>query len=104
MDRSNTKNFVFKKPTTNKKVPGEVAPLGRLQSDAKKFEEEIKTKTTPELKDLLERQTKILHNKNLLATLPDKGSKVRQKQQQLMVSFASIMVQVRLNFSKLFLI
>ena len=104
MDRSNSNNYVFKKPTINKKVPGKVAPLGRLQGEAKKFEDEIKTKTTPELRDLLERQTKIHQNKNLLATLPDKGSKVRQRQQQLMVSFRSIMVRVRVKFSQLFLI
>ena len=91
MDSSITECYLAKKLSTNKKVPGEVAPLGRLEDEAKKFQKEIKTKTIPELKDLLERQSRILQNKKLVTTLPDKGSKVRQRQQQLMVSTSMIM-------------
>ena len=74
------------KTTTNKKVPGEVLPIGKLEDEAKKFENEITKKTTPELQDLLERQNRIFLNAKLIQALPDKGAKVRLRRQQLMVS------------------
>ena len=76
-----------KSKTTNKKVPGQVLPLGKLEDEAKKFAKEIKKKKTPELKDLLNRQDALLQNNKIITSLPDKGEKVRQKQQQLRVSF-----------------
>lgn len=72
------------KTTTNKKVPGEVLPIGKLEDEAKTFEKEITKKTTPELQDLLERQNRILLNAKLIQALPDKGAKVRLRRQQLM--------------------
>ena len=74
------------KTTINKKVPGTVLPLGKLEDEAKKFDKEIRKKSTLELKDLLKRQNGILQNQKLIATLPDKGAKVRQRQHQLVVS------------------
>ena len=71
--------------TVNKKVPGHVLPVGKLEEEAKKFEREIRKKKTSELKELLNRQNTILQNLKLIDSLPDKGEKVRQKQQQLMV-------------------
>ena len=67
------------------KVPGEVAPLGRLSHEAKAFEKEIRLKSVPELRDLLARQNKIVENKKLLNSLPDKGEKVKMRQQMLEV-------------------
>ena len=85
-DMISTKIEPCTKTTTNKKVPGEVLPIGKLEDEAKKFEKEITKKTTPELQDLLERQNRILLNAKLIQALPDKGAKVRLRRQQLMVS------------------
>ncbi|TRY75893.1 hypothetical protein TCAL_16841 [Tigriopus californicus] len=62
-----------------KKVPGEVQPVGRMSHEIRKFRSEISHKSVPELKDLLQRQNNILKNTKLLAKLPDKGAKVRDK-------------------------
>jgi len=69
-----------------RKVPGEVAPVGRLEHEAKAFEKEIKTKNVPQLQELLERQNKILENPALLKKLPDKGSKVKQRKEMIEVN------------------
>ena len=71
---------------TNKKVPGNVPPLGKLEDEAKMFENEIRKKKTPELRDLLNRQDALLQNIKIIKSLPDKGEKVRQRQQQLKVN------------------
>ena len=70
----------------NKKVPGQVMPLGKLADEGKKFNTEIKKKNVSELKDILDRQNKLLQNDNMVRNLPDKGEKIRQRKQQLMVS------------------
>ena len=77
--------------TINKKVPGQVLPVGKLEDEAKKFEKEIKKKKTPELKDLLKRQDALLQNNKLITSLPDKGQKVRRRQQQLKVNFLNLL-------------
>ena len=46
---------------------------------------EVHKKKTSELKDLLNRQNAILENRRIIATLADKGEKVRQRQQMLKV-------------------
>ena len=79
-----------KRATTIKKVPGDVAAVGKLGSDVKNFESEIKYKSTEELKDLLKRQNNILDNQRLVATLADKGSKVHHRKEQLEVSVSQI--------------
>ena len=71
----------------NKKVPGAVPPIGKLEDEANKFKKEIIKKKTCELKDLLNRQNAILQNHKLIATLADKGEKVRVRQQMLQVSY-----------------
>lgn len=71
--------------TTNKKVPGQVLPIGKLGDEAKKFAKEIKQMKIPELKSTLNRQNALLSNHKLITSLPDKGEKVRQRQQQLEV-------------------
>ena len=68
------------------KVPGEVAPMGRLEHEAKAFEKEIRTKNLVQLQELLERQNKILENSNLVKKLPDKGDKVRKRKQMIQVT------------------
>ena len=69
----------------NKKVPGSVPPIGKLEDEANKFKRDIHKKKTSELKDLLNRQNAILENRRIIATLADKGEKVRQRQQMLKV-------------------
>ena len=50
----------------NKKVPGAVPPIGKLEDEANKFKKEIIKKKTCELKDLLNRQNAILQNHKLI--------------------------------------
>eukprot|EP00095_Tigriopus_kingsejongensis_P000547 maker-scaffold212_size255419-snap-gene-1.30 protein:Tk00547 transcript:maker-scaffold212_size255419-snap-gene-1.30-mRNA-1 annotation:"dna-directed rna polymerase ii subunit grinl1a isoform x2" len=68
-----------KDPRAIKKVPGELVPMGRLNHEAKKFRDEILHKSVPELKNLLERQEKILQNSKLIQKLPDKGNKLKER-------------------------
>ena len=70
-----------------KKVPGSVAPVGRLSHEAAQFKQSIKAKSVPELKDLLNRQQKILENKSLCSKLPDKGRKVKERITLIQVGF-----------------
>ena len=69
----------------NKKIPGVVPPIGKLEDEANKFNKEIIKKPTSELKDLLNRQNAILNNPKLISNLADKGTKVRLRQQMLQV-------------------
>ena len=61
------------------KVPGLVAPSGKLDHEIKAFRDSILKKPVPELKDLLARQNAIITNKKLVSKLPDKGAKVQAK-------------------------
>jgi hypothetical protein len=70
-----------------RKVPGEVAPVGRLDHEAKAFERDIKAKSVPQLQEVLERQNKILENSALLKKLPDKGAKVKQRKEMIEVTW-----------------
>jgi len=88
MDRDAAAEWTGPVPTASRativrKVPGDVRPIGRLSHELQKFKKEIKTKTVPELKDILNRQNAILSNQALLKTLPDKGAKVKQRKQHL---------------------
>ena len=69
----------------NKKIPGVVPPIGKLEDEVNKFNKEIIKKPTSELKDLLNRQNAILNNPKLISNLADKGTKVRLRQQMLQV-------------------
>jgi len=68
-----------------KKVPGEVAPVGRFDHEVKAFEKEIRAKSLVELQELLERQLKILENSTLVRKLPDKGEKVKKRKEMIKV-------------------
>jgi len=61
------------------KVPGEVAAVGKMSFEVEKMREEIKCKTVPQLKEILERQDKILNNSALINKLADRGEKMRSK-------------------------
>ena len=63
------------------RVPGEVAPVGRMSFEVEKMREEIRAKSVPELKEILERQDRILNNSALTNKLPDKGEKARSKRE-----------------------
>ena len=63
------------------RVPGEVAAVGRMSFEVEKMREEIRAKSTPELKEILERQDRILSNSALINKLPDKGGKARSKRE-----------------------
>lgn len=62
-----------------KKVPGQVPSMGRLSHEAQKFQREIRLKSVPELKTILTRQKQVMSNQKLIASLPDKGDKIRVK-------------------------
>ena len=70
-----------------KKVPGEVAPLGRLGHEVRSFEAEVKLKTVPELRVMLARQNGILTDRRLCRSLPDKGAKIKGKRDLLEVRY-----------------
>ena len=69
-----------------KKVPGEVAPLGRLGHETGSFESQLRRMALPELKDALARQEGLLANTALCRTLPDKGERVKKRKKQIQVS------------------
>jgi len=59
------------------KVPGKVQAIGKMSWEVTKLRGEMKTKTVPQLREVLERQQKILGNKYLVAKLKDKGERAR---------------------------
>eukprot|EP00092_Neocalanus_flemingeri_P008839 GFUD01009513.1.p1 GENE.GFUD01009513.1~~GFUD01009513.1.p1 ORF type:complete len:340 (+),score=133.14 GFUD01009513.1:50-1069(+) len=59
------------------KVPGQVHPIGKMSFEVIKLRAELKSKTVPQLKEVLERQEKILGNKSLVKRLPDKGERAK---------------------------
>jgi len=61
----------------NLKVPGEVPPVGKMSHEVAKLKSELKSKTVQQLKEILQRQEKLLSNCKLVARLPDKGQKAR---------------------------
>ena len=67
----------------NGKVPGDVAPMGKLNNEVKAFRDSIQKKTLPELEDLLTRQESIVAKKYLMKKLPDEGQKVIKKIEEL---------------------
>ena len=71
----------------NRKVPGSVAPLGRLAHERKlvKGETALKDRSSLELRDMLARQRKLAGNKAILAKMADKGQKVMAKVKELEV-------------------
>ena len=75
----------------NRKVPGSVAPVGRLAHERKtvKGETPLKDRTSLELRDMLARQKKLAGNKAILARMADKGQKVLAKVAELEVSVVS---------------
>ena len=60
------------------KVPGDVPAVGKMSIEIARLREEIKTKTVPQLQEIVERQERILSNKVLVKKLPDKGEKARK--------------------------
>lgn len=60
------------------KVPGEVPAVGKMSFEIARLREEIKTKTVPQLQEIVERQERILSNSALVKKLPDKGEKARR--------------------------
>ncbi|XP_011299986.1 DNA-directed RNA polymerase II subunit GRINL1A [Fopius arisanus] len=56
-----------------KKIPGEV-PVSRREGQG--FVDDLESKTNIEVRDLLERQDKLLANKSFISRLPDKGEKI----------------------------
>ena len=63
------------------KVPGDVAPVGKMSFEVERMREEIKSKSVCQLREILERQDKILNNSALVSKLPDKGEKARSKRE-----------------------
>ena len=65
------------------KVPGDVPAVGKMSIEIAKLREEIKTKTVPQLQEVVERQERILNNKALVKKLPDKGVKARKTKEMI---------------------
>lgn len=59
------------------KVPGEVIPVGKMSHEVAKLRAELKMKNVNQLKEVLERQERILSNKRLVDKLPDKGERAK---------------------------
>ena len=60
------------------RIPGEVKAMGGHRHEVNKVHD-ISKKNILELKDLIARHESLLKNKKLLATLPDKGEKIKEK-------------------------
>ena len=79
----NSKDFDFVVTATRTendrklKVPGDVPAVGKMSFEIARLREEIKTKNVPQLREILERQDRILNNPGLVKKLPDKGEKAR---------------------------
>ncbi|XP_063995809.1 DNA-directed RNA polymerase II subunit GRINL1A [Diachasmimorpha longicaudata] len=56
-----------------KRIPGEV---GVSRKESQGFMDNLESKTNIEIRDLLERQNKLLGNKSFISKLPDKGEKI----------------------------
>ena len=65
------------------KVPGDVPAVGKMSIEIARLREEIKTKTVPQLQEVVERQERILNNKALVKKLPDKGEKARKTKEMI---------------------
>jgi len=61
------------------RVPGDLAPVGKMKHELETFKNELKKKSLTEVKDMLVSHTKISQNTLLMSRLPDKGDKVKQK-------------------------
>jgi len=59
------------------KVPGVVHPIGKMSHEVAKLRAELRSKSVPQLQEVLDRQQKILGNKALVMRLPDKGERAR---------------------------
>ena len=81
MDNSKDFDFVVTATRTENdrklKVPGDVPAVGKMSFEIARLREEIKTKNVPQLREILERQDRILNNPGLVKKLPDKGEKAR---------------------------
>jgi len=60
------------------KVPGQVHPIGKMSFEVAKLRSELKSKSVPQLQEVLDRQQKILGNKFLVSKLPDKGERAKK--------------------------
>jgi len=63
------------------RVPGQLPPIGKMEHELKQLQNELKKKSLVELKDMLISTKKIATNEILLRKLPDRGAKVKQKQE-----------------------
>lgn len=79
--------YRFKKDRDSKsmiwKVPGEVVPVGKMHHEKRRDEDELRQKSVTELEEMLARQCRVLDNPRLVARLPDKGAKTRERREQL---------------------
>lgn len=59
------------------KVPGVVHPIGKMSHEVAKLRAELRSKSVPQLQEVLDRQQKILGNRALVSRLPDKGERAK---------------------------
>jgi len=59
------------------KVPGVVHPIGKMSHEVAKLRAELRSKSVPQLQEVLDRQQRILGNRALVSRLPDKGERAK---------------------------
>lgn len=57
-----------------RRIPGDIPPPSKKESQG--YIDNLAKKSKPQLEELLERQNKILANKNFISNLPDKGERI----------------------------
>jgi len=61
------------------KVPGNLPAVGKMSHEIQSLRKQTESKSATELEEMVARQQKIVNNKRLLASLPDKGLKAKSK-------------------------
>lgn len=81
-------DYLYKKNKEDKsmiwKVPGSLAPMGKMAHEKDKERREFKKKSLVELKEMFSRQKQLLGNKSLMSKLPDKGEKARTRMEEIL--------------------
>jgi len=81
-------DYLYKKSKEDKsmiwKVPGALAPMGKMAHEKAKEKRDFHKKNLVELKEMLARQKQLLGNKSLVSKLPDKGDKARARMDEIL--------------------
>jgi len=61
------------------KVPGNLPAVGKMSHEIQSLRKQTQSKSVTELEEMVTRQEKIVNNKRLMASLPDRGLKAKTK-------------------------